>query len=75
MILDRVTPEAWGEVVDKAIEQARVGDARARERLASFLVAESLKQVEKWKKEAHAFDASFEALRIKTTAIGQNGEE
>ena len=45
VILDRAPPEAWGEVVDKAIEQARAGDARARERLASFLVAESLEQV------------------------------
>lgn len=61
VILDKVTTEDWGEVIDKAIEQAKAGDARAREWLAGHLVAESLEQVERWRENAAFFNVPLMA--------------
>jgi len=68
IVLDSVTPDAWAKVVKKALEQAQAGDGRAREWLASFLVAESLEQVEKWRHEAGFFDRVSESVREKTVS-------
>jgi len=37
---DRLTLEAWGMIVDRAIEQAQAGDARAREWLSRYALGE-----------------------------------
>lgn len=37
-LLDRVTLETWGEVVDSTVTRAKAGDAQARVFLASYLV-------------------------------------
>ncbi|MDN5863968.1 MAG: hypothetical protein L0I62_01945 [Gammaproteobacteria bacterium] len=37
-LLDRVTPEAWGEVIDATVATAKSGDAQARAWLASYLL-------------------------------------
>jgi hypothetical protein len=35
---DRCTPEIWGEIVDRAVEGARVGDSKDRAWLSSYLL-------------------------------------
>lgn len=76
VILDRVTPEAWGEVVDKAIEQATAGDARARDWLSSFLVAESLEQVLKWRDSGNLSELIRQKQLEKSMSVsGQNGDD
>ncbi|MBN8737657.1 MAG: hypothetical protein J0H27_15500 [Xanthomonadales bacterium] len=37
-LLDRVTLEAWGEVIDATVARAKDGDAQARAFLAAYLV-------------------------------------
>lgn len=37
-LLDRVSLETWGEVVDSTVTRAKAGDAQARAFLASYLV-------------------------------------
>jgi hypothetical protein len=37
-LLDRVTPELWGEVIDVAVGEAQAGDAQARAWLAGYLL-------------------------------------
>jgi hypothetical protein len=37
-LLDRVTLETWGEVIDATVAKAKAGDAQARAFLASYLV-------------------------------------
>lgn len=37
-LLDRVTLDTWGEVVDSAVTRAKAGDAQARMFLASYLI-------------------------------------
>jgi len=68
VILDKVTTEDWGEVIDKAIEQAKGGDARAREWLAGHLVANSLEEVLLWKEQA-----SFFAVPLLTPEMADSG--
>lgn len=38
MLLDRVTLETWGEVIDATVARAKEGDAQARAWLASYLM-------------------------------------
>ncbi|HKT32836.1 MAG TPA: hypothetical protein VJS89_10180 [Gammaproteobacteria bacterium] len=37
-LLDRVTLDTWGDVIDGAVTRAKAGDAQARAFLASYLV-------------------------------------
>jgi hypothetical protein len=37
-LLDRVTPELWGEVIDATVAKAKEGDAQARAWLAAYLL-------------------------------------
>lgn len=39
-LTDRVTPDVWGAIVDTAIDDARAGDAKAREWLARYVMGE-----------------------------------
>ena len=38
VIAEACTPDAWHAIVDKAVEDAKAGDAKARDWLASYLV-------------------------------------
>jgi len=40
MLTDRLTPAVWGAIVDTAIDDARAGDARAREWLARYVLGD-----------------------------------
>lgn len=37
-LLDRVTLETWGDVIDATVAKAKIGDAQARAFLAAYLV-------------------------------------
>ena len=39
-LTDRLTPDAWGAIVDTAIDDARAGDAKAREWLARYVLGD-----------------------------------
>ena len=41
-LTDKVTPEDWGEIVTRAVRDAKNGDARAREWLGRYLVGEKV---------------------------------
>lgn len=39
-LTDRLTPDAWGAIVDTAIDDARAGDAKAREWLTRYVLGD-----------------------------------
>jgi len=42
---DTLTLEAWGRIIDKAIEQALSGDHRARQFLASYAIGQPIQMI------------------------------
>lgn len=56
IVIDAVSDDDFREIIDKAVEQAKAGDARAREWIVSLLVAKNLEQIKKWKTEANFFE-------------------